>query len=52
MFGETVASSLTGTKPSPVKKEPTEQEREGTQPGIVTIVDILRTSSSQVWSIN
>lgn len=48
MFGETVASSLTGMKPPPQtpKKEPLDQN--GWRPGVVTIVDIQRVGEGAI----
>ncbi|ELU13646.1 hypothetical protein CAPTEDRAFT_150615 [Capitella teleta] len=50
MFGETVASSLTGMKPpaQPVKKEQVTLDQNGWRPGIVTIVDVHRIGEGQV----
>ena len=48
MFGETVASSLTGAKSHASKKEPSGQTKGDTQSGIVTIIDILNIGEGQV----
>ena len=48
MFGETVASSLTGVKSHSSKKEPSGQTKGDTQPGIVTVIDILNIGEGQV----
>ena len=49
MFGQTVASSLTGTKPVPVKKDPQSSTTDNRyRPGIVTIIDVFHVKESQV----
>ena len=48
MFGETVASSLTGVKSHSTKKEPSGQTKGDTQPGIVTVIDMLNIGEGQV----
>ncbi len=48
MFGETVASSLTGVKPHSSKKETPTQGKGEAQPGIVTIVDMQNVGEGQV----
>ena len=48
IFGETVASSLTGVKSHSSKKESSGQTKGDTQPGIVTVIDILNIGEGQV----
>ena len=50
MFGQTVASSLTGTKSVPVKKDPSTPDNRY-RPGIVTIIDVMKVKESQVCTI-
>ncbi|KAI0238457.1 Breast carcinoma-amplified sequence 3 [Lamellibrachia satsuma] len=52
IFGETVASSLTGMKsfPTPAQKEAVDNE--GCRPGVVTIIDIENAGKGQVSDIS
>lgn len=51
MFGETVASSLTGVKSHSTKKESTGPAKGETQPGIVTVIDMLNIGEGQVYKL-
>lgn len=50
MFGETVASSLTGSKSPVTKKDAGVGGKSDAQPGIVTIIDMLKVGEGQVQS--
>ena len=48
IFGETVASSLTGMKSFPSHSQKETVDNEGCRPGVVTIIDIENAGKGQV----
>ena len=48
IFGETVASSLTGMKSFPTHSQKETVDNEGCRPGVVTIIDIENVGKGQV----